>query len=169
VSAATSRSMGSHHRPREGRSNDWLTPPEILTAVGPFDLDPCASVGQPWPTASEMWTDRGLDRDWSGFVWLNPPYGPHVWEWLDRLADHGDGMALIFARTETEGFFRTVWERADALYFLRGRLHFHRPVTGERAAFNAGAPSVLVGYGVRASLRLKSIDREAVPGRYVEL
>lgn len=163
------RSMGSHHRPSEGKSNDWLTPPEIIDALGPFDLDPCASVRQPWPTAKEMLTvaDDGLAWDWHGCVWLNPPYGPHVWAWLDKLADHGNGIALIFARTETKEFFRTVWERASCLFFIKGRLHFHRPVTGKRAAFNAGAPSVLVGYGPEACRRLRSLTK--IPGRFVSL
>jgi hypothetical protein len=65
--------------------------------------------------------------------------------WLERLADHGHGTALIFARTETAMFHRQVWERAKACLFLEGRLHFHWP-DGERACFNAGAPSVLVAY-----------------------
>jgi hypothetical protein len=164
------RSMGSHHKPNEGKSNDWLTPPELVRALGPFDLDPCASVGQPWETAREMWTECELVGDWRGLVWCNPPYGPHVWKWLDKLADHGSGIALVFARTETDGFFRTVWGRAGGLYFLRGRLHFHRPKTGERAAFNAGAPSVLVGYGEEACRRLRALSRrEDFPGRYVGL
>lgn len=163
------RSMGSHHRPNEGKSNDWLTPPEIVAALGPFDLDPCASRRQPWRTAETQWTSRGLDREWFGSVWLNPPYGPHVWEWLEKLAEHGCGVALIFARTETDGFFRVVWERASALYFIRTRLHFHWPKTGRRARFNAGAPSVLVGYGADGARRLGAIAVNELPGRLVKL
>jgi hypothetical protein len=87
---------------------------------------------------------------WSGFVWCNPPYGPLWGAWLERLADHGNGIALIFARTETRLFFDAVWGKASALLFLRGRLYFHYP-DGRRAPFNSGAPSVLIGYGVRAA------------------
>ena len=165
------RGIGGHHRPNEGKSNDWLTPPDLVRALGPFDLDPCASVGQPWRTAQEMWTERGLDRTWPSvfFVWCNPPYGPHVWKWLDRLAFQGNGIGLIFARTETDGFFKTVWEKASALYFLRGRLHFHHPVTGKRAAFNSGAPSVLVGYGQLAHQRLQGLNQTEFSGRCVPL
>lgn len=163
------RAMGSHHQPGEGITNDWLTPPEVLAALPTFDLDPCASERQPWATAKTMWTvkDDGLSRDWSSFgsVWLNPPYGPHVWQWLERGADHGCGIALIFARTETEGFHRCVWNRASGLFFFAGRLHFHRPITGERAAANAGAPSVLVSYGCEWR-RLRDIK---MPGKFVRL
>jgi len=65
---------------------------------------------------------------------------------MRRMADHGKGTALIFARTETQTFFETVWRRAHGLLFLEGRLNFHLP-NGQRAQANAGAPSVLCAYG----------------------
>lgn len=141
------RAMGSHQS-HAAKSTTWLTPLEIIRALGDFDLDPC---GHPnWPTAERLicLPDDGLAAEWEGRVWLNPPYGAAVWAWLDKLADHGDGVALIFARTETAGFVRQVWQRADAVKFLHGRLHFHYP-NGERANANAGAPSCLVAYGER--------------------
>jgi hypothetical protein len=79
-------------------------------------------------------------------IWLNPPYGDEAGAWLQRMTCHRRGTALIFARTETDTFFSGVWEQADALLFLRGRLFFHHP-NGRRARHNAGAPSVLCAYG----------------------
>jgi hypothetical protein len=151
----SSRSMGSHQRAYKGQSDVWLTPPYILEALGPFDLDPCAATDAPWPTASAHYTeqDDGLRQPWHGFVWCNPPYGPATWRWLQKLADHHNGLALIFARTETAGFFDTVWRQADAILFLEGRLHFHTP-DGIRADTNSGAPSCLVAYGPEAVARL---------------
>lgn len=150
----TPRAMGSHQSHRAGTTT-WLTPPHIIEALGPFDLDPCAAPG--WTTAARHITlpEDGLAVAWSGAVWLNPPYGSEVWSWLARLADHGDGVALIFARTETAGFVREVWGKADAVLFLHGRLHFHYP-DGERAPANSGAPSCLVAYGARAVDRLRN-------------
>lgn len=142
------------HQSANARTTTWLTPPHIIDALGPFDLDPCAADG--WDTATEHYllpTD-GLVTPWRGFVWLNPPYGSEVWRWLSRLADHGNGIALTFARTETAGFVQTVWARADAILFLHGRLHFHY-ANGKRAAANSGAPSCLVAYGSTAVNRLK--------------
>src|SRR5690606_2411664 len=95
----------------------------------------------------------GLLHPWAGKVWLNPPYGPKTGTWLKRLADHGNGIALVFARTETEMFRSQVWERADAVRFLYGRLHFHKP-DGSRAKANAGGPSVLVAYGAENAVKL---------------
>lgn len=153
-----SRAMGSHQSHRAGTTT-WLTPPHIIDALGPFDLDPCAAPG--WVTAERHITlpTDGLAAEWSGRVWLNPPYGREVWDWLARLADHGDGIALIFARTETEGFVREVWGKADAVMFLHGRLHFHH-ADGTRAAANSGAPSCLVAYGRNnvEALRLAPLD-----------
>ena len=145
--------IGSHSQPNNGLTNNWITPPEIIEALGPFDLDPCVCTPQPWKTAETMWSEGGLDRDWFGHVWLNPPYGQQTASWMARLASHGDGIALIFARTETAMFFDSVWGRAHSLLFLKGRLHFHYP-DGTRAKGNSGAPSVLIAYGEIAGERL---------------
>ncbi|WP_440030114.1 DNA N-6-adenine-methyltransferase [Chromobacterium amazonense] len=130
------------------KNDEWLTPPEILRPLGPFDLDPCAPILRPWPTAAKHFTvlDDGLAQPWAGRVWLNPPFGREAVKWLRRMAEHGNGIALIPARTETNMFFESVWGSADAVLFLKGRPHFHY-VDGQRAAFNSGAPICLVAYG----------------------
>jgi len=139
--------MGSHQSAR-ALKDEWLTPPHILDALGPFDLDPCAPVNRPWETAERHYTieDNGLTKPWDGRVWCNPPYGREAATWLQRCVSHGNAVALIFARTETRMFFEHVWPSASAVLFLEGRLHFHH-ADGLRAAANAGAPSVLVAYG----------------------
>jgi hypothetical protein len=162
----TSRGMSGHHSARMGK-DEWLTPPELLARLGQFDLDPCSPIKRPWDTAAKHYTieDNGLSKPWEGRVWMNPPYGSGCAVWLRRLADHGDGLALIPARTETEMFFDSVWSRADALLFLRGRLHFHH-VGGHRAAGNSGAPSVLIAYG---AANVKCLKRVATLGAFVPL
>ena len=165
VITAQRRAMGSHQSHRMG-TDIWLTPRHILDALGPFDLDPCSAPDPTlWPTAARHFTlpTDGLAEPWSGRVWLNPPYGQKAWAWLDRLAEHGQGTALIFARTETAGFVEQVWGKADALLFLHGRLHFHRP-DGTRAEANSGAPSVLIAYGQDDVERLR---QSRLPGSLV--
>ena len=39
--------------------DEWLTPPEIIRALGPFDLDPCAPVNRPWDTANDHYLAAG--------------------------------------------------------------------------------------------------------------
>lgn len=163
--------MGSHQSAAMLK-DEWLTPPEIIAALGgpdSFDLDPCAPINRPWPMARQHYTivDNGLLKPWEGRVWFNPPYGGPtiVGPWMKRMADHGTGTTLIFARTETDLFFETVWKRATALLFLRGRLYFHH-VDGKRAAANAGAPSVLIAYGTRDAAILKDCS---IKGQYIDL
>ena len=161
--------MGSHQSAAMLK-DEWLTPPEIIDALGPFDLDPCAPVNRPWPMAQCHYTieDDGLKRTWRGRVWLNPPYGRETGKWLARLADHGQGTALIFARTETTMFVEHVWKKANAVMFISGRLHFHH-ANGVRARANSGAPSCLVTYGKFDTEMLESaVDVGVIDGVFVK-
>jgi hypothetical protein len=132
---------------RSEQKDEWLTPPEIVKALGPFDLDPCSPINRPWPTATKHYTreDNGLMQPWSGRVWLNPPYGTQTGLWLRKLVDHGNGIALTFARTETGMFHEYIWTKATAVFFMRGRISFYG-VDGTEAG-PAGAPSCLIAYG----------------------
>lgn len=138
----------SAHQSAAMKSDTWLTPPEWISALGPFDLDPCCPPVMPWPTASRMLTPAqdGLTAPWEGRVWLNPPFGQQAALWLRKMAQHGNGIALVPARTETAMFYENVWGEADSICFVKGRPHFHYP-DGLRAAFNSGAPIALVAYG----------------------
>lgn len=160
------KGIGGHHR-TIGRTVEWLTPPEILRALGAFDLDPCSPVGRPWDTAARHYTieDDGLSKPWTGRVWLNPPYGPQTGRWLRRLSRHDDGIALVFARTETEMFHRWGWDVASAMFFLRGRIRFHS-IDGRQSAGNAGGPSVLIAYGPGNASALAA---SGLKGRFVKL
>jgi hypothetical protein len=149
----------------------WLTPPSLIKVLGEFDLDPCAcSEPRPWPTAGLHYVEAedGLSRPWVGRVWCNPPYSDAK-SWLKRLAEHGHGIALVFARTETAAFQDHVFPHASALLFIRGRLKFCRP-DGIPGPSPAGAPSVLIAYGEGDSLVLRSaVESGAIEGTYVQL
>jgi len=151
--------IGFAHDRTTGKE-DWLTPPEIVRALGPFDLDPCSPLPRPWDTAQRHYTiaDNGLLKPWGGRVWMNPPYGNETERWMRRLANHGNGIALIFARTETKSFFPWVWDYATALFWIKGRVNFFTK-EGKRGG-TAGAPSVLVAYGQYNAERLKKCGFE---------
>ena len=140
--------------------DEWLTPPWIIAACGPFDLDPCAPVPEkrPWNTATEHYCirDNGLLKSWHGRVWLNPPYGDKTERWLSRMAAHKNGIALVFARTDTVAWQRCIFPHALAILFLRGRLTFYT-VAGVKGKTNAGAPSALIAYSVYDAGRLASL------------
>ena len=167
------RGIGGHHSAAPP-SVEWYTPRAIVEALGPFDLDPCAAPFRLWDTAAVHYTrlENGLRRSWRSAwgpvrVFLNAPYGNAVALWIERLAQHGCGTALVFARTETAWWFRSVWPAASALLFLEGRVTFHRPNgdTG-RISHSSGGPSVLVAYGLDDADRLEA---SGLAGAFVPL
>lgn len=127
----------------QGLSDQWFTPRWIFEKCGKFDLDPCGDSR--WPIASETFTENGLERDWYGRVWMNPPYGRDVGLWTDKLAEHGNGLALIFARTDTK-WFQSFARECSWIMFLAGRVKF---INGESLSpvGTPGAPSILMAVG----------------------
>lgn len=155
----------------EETKTEWLTPPDILQALGVFDLDPCCPITPPWKIAENSFTvaDNGFVRNWFGRVWLNPPYTKDTWRWMKKLAEHGNGIALIFARTETKAFFPYVWDMADAIFFFSKRLTFYN-VDGTIGKGNSGAPSVLVAYGQENVEWIEqAIKKKQLNGKLVKL
>jgi len=155
VGRTSARGDGFVDEMHAARNDRWLTPLPLIRALGSFDLDPCGAPDH--PTANEIWTPEavgdGLSMPWRGRVWLNPPYGRTMADWIRNLAEHGQGTALIFARTETALFHDLVWPLASAILFLRGRVTFLDP-EGVAASANSGAPSVLIAYGDDDAKRL---------------
>ena len=133
---------------------EWGTPDHILEALGSFDDDPALPGEQ-----------DGLSREWRGFVFLNPPYGRGIGAWMRKMSEHGNGIALTYARTDTRWFHEHIWPKATAILFLKGRLYFKKDHQ-KRAANNAGAPSVLVAYG---SLAVDRLRWSGLPGKLVLL
>lgn len=138
-------SLARHEKPNKGATDTWLTPPWIFNLLGDFDTDPCVPENMPWKTAKRMITEKecGLKTEWKGRVFMNPPYSKNS-EFAEKFMKHGNGISLVFARTET-GWFQKYYN-ADAFLFLPKRLHFHK-INGERARGNSGAPTVLVAVG----------------------
>lgn len=97
----------------------WLTPPEIIRALGPFDLDPCCPPAMPWRTSTQMvhLPDDGLKVDWTGKrVWLNLPYGREAVPFLRKMAENKTGGVSLFCLAGqtlpcgTTWYFRTQTE-----------------------------------------------------------
>jgi len=156
----TKSRQGFTHEPQNSQNKDWYTPPEVFEMLRfpEFDLDPC-SPGKskvPWIPATEHWTKddqwlpngfsgfTSLDREWHGRVWLNPPYGDDTPKWLAKLANHGNGIALVFARTDTL-WFHTIACKADVICFLNGRIRFIDE-NGKRGGA-PGCGSMLLAWG----------------------
>jgi hypothetical protein len=150
----------------ENTTIEWLTPPELVKMLGEFDLDPCTPVNPPFTHAKNNFniSDDGLKKEWFGRVYLNPPYGKGMELWLEKLKIHGNGIALIFARTETKCFFNHIWDDANAVLFVKGRIKFYN-VYGEQKG-TPGAPSIFIAYGEANAI---SLEKSAIIGKYIRL
>jgi hypothetical protein len=146
----------SEHEPSVGQSDEWYTPREFFDALGvTFDLDPCSPGTGHWVPARRVYTaaDDGLARMWHGFVWMNPPFGGRNGQvpWLRKFFDHGNGIALVAARTSA-GWFHEWAVRADTMLFPRGKTKFVRP--DGSVGKSPGTGVVLLGKGLEANLAL---------------
>ena len=78
------------------KTDNWLTPPELVRSLGAFDLDPCASHDQTQPLAAREYKlpeHNGLLEPWSGRVWCNPPYS-QLKAWASRFTLHANGIMI---------------------------------------------------------------------------
>lgn len=145
----------------------WLTPPALITSLGEFDIDPCCPNNLPWKTAKEFYSlengQDGLKLPWLGRVWLNPPYSNWV-PFLEKLKNHNNGISLIFARTETKGFFDHVWENADSILFLKRRVKFVKADLSSGGS--STAPSILIAYGKNNT---EALEKCGLEGKLIKL
>jgi len=126
----------------------WNTPRELLESlytVFCLDLDPCSdSKKNPNVKARFHYTeeDNGLNKPWFGVVYVNPPYGRKISQWVHKAATCGAEtvVCLLPARTDTRWWQDHV-PSASFVVFVRGRLRFGT------AANSAPFPSALVVFG----------------------
>lgn len=130
--------------------NEWYTPPEhIETArrvLDHIDLDPASSEAANDRVRAEQYftqADNGLDQEWSGKVWMNPPYAqPAIQQFVEKLVSEYQSGRVTEAIALTHNYTDTRWFQhaamaCRAICFTRGRIGFLSP-SGERAAPTQG-------------------------------
>jgi hypothetical protein len=156
-----SKAAGFTHDSANNRSVDWYTPSWLFEELGlTFCLDPCHPATRiPWipVTLTYCEADNGLTSPWYGRVWLNPPYGKYTYRWLEKMHQHRDGVALVFARTDCKWFHDFV-AKADAVLFLSGRVKFVDGL-GVTGGSGAGSGSMLVAWGPENVEALQKMSR----------
>jgi hypothetical protein len=146
---------------KETSTIDWWTPPEVFEAMGwpQFDLDVCSPGPEvvDWIPASWHLTEKedGLSSPWSGFVWMNAPYGERngIQQWVTRFIEHGDGIALVPDFTSTN-WWQTLAAAADAVLFVRPKIQF----LPKRMAATNTLGSTLVAIGDRGVTALQHAE-----------
>lgn len=116
------------HEQSVGATDEWYTPPQVFRALGcSFDTD-VASPGRsvtPWIPAHTFIQAGSLTADWSGFVWMNPPFGARngLVPWLEKFFAHGNGIALTPDRTSAP-WWQQYAPRAELILFVAPKLKF---------------------------------------------
>lgn len=116
------------HEQCVGASDEWYTPAHVFEAMGAFfDLDVANPTPKPlpWIPAERAINADSLARPWSGFVWMNPPFGGRngLVPWLGKFFAHGNGVALVPDRTSAP-WWQDYAPRADLALQVRGKLKF---------------------------------------------
>lgn len=113
-----------------GQSDEWYTPKFIFDAMNVlFDLDPANGAPDCWNVPCiERFAYDALEREWYGFVWLNPPFGGRngIVPWARKFFDHGDGVMLTPDRTSAP-WWQDAAREADLILFTHGKPRFERP------------------------------------------
>lgn len=178
--------MGKKENERS-KNDEVCTPPEIFELVlkaleiNRFDFDPCSHPDAIVPVKQRVLLPKygipgvpagfdvvstkgpstivgdGLECDWYGNTWLNPPYAQLQYSvpskkhpkgkypWLHKLAYEAKrGVAFLPSRTSSQWWHRWVLNcaRAHILVQLKGRVQHHNEEWG--SPFH----QVLVGYDV---------------------
>jgi hypothetical protein len=158
------------HEQSVGRSDEWYTPKYVFEALGEtFDLDVAhpgldaktkAGALVDWIPAKRVLSSGALEEEWTGFVWMNPPFGKRmgVVPWLEKFFAHGDGIALTPDRTPCP-WWQEFSPRADAILFWRPKINFV-PGPGVKSS-NNGMGTCLFAAGARA---VAALHRAAARG-----
>lgn len=114
------------------KTNEWSTPQSFFDELDKefnFTLDPCATHDKAKCEKYYTIEDDGLLQDWSkDIVFMNPPYGREIKHWVQKAYEESlkgaTVVCLIPARTDTSYWHEYVFDKADDIRFIKGRLKF---------------------------------------------
>lgn len=114
------------------KTNEWSTPQTFFDELDKefnFTLDPCATHDNAKCKKYYTIEDDGLLQDWSkDIVFMNPPYGREIKHWVQKAYEESlkgaTVVCLIPARTDTSYWHEYIFDKADDIRFIKGRLKF---------------------------------------------
>ena len=126
------------HVANNSGNNEWYTPAELIeaarNAMGSIDVDPASNdIAQKVVKAGTYYTaeTNGLDKTWTGNVWINPPYASDlIGKFIDKLIaerqNYRQAIVLVNNATETE-WFNKIISISSAVCFPKSRVKFYMP------------------------------------------
>lgn len=152
--------IGEARSQAKHKSVEWYTPKWIFDELAiDFDLDPSSphDMDSMVPAKNKYTVfDDGLSKPWGGRVWMNPPYGTETEFWVNRFIDHGNGIALLFSRTDAK-WCQNALRSAHAVLFLAGRVEFIPGIENQHKKSRCGAGTVMFAYGDRCVNALNNL------------
>lgn len=120
----------------KGGPVEYYTPEYVLNAFGcKFDMDVASPVDRTFchVPAQEFITENSLEKQWNGFIWMNPPFlnEKDKIKWLIKFYSHGDGIALMPDRSSA-GWWQMAAQKCDLMLMVHGKIKFIRE-NGEMA------------------------------------
>jgi phage N-6-adenine-methyltransferase len=126
-----------NHRAQGTGDHEWYTPEQYIEAardvLSEIDLDPASTyLAQQTVRARNFFTveSNGLEREWHGRVWLNPPYAqPLIYRFVEKLIAELKAERTKEAILLTHSYTDTAWFHLAAaqkprICFTRGRIKF---------------------------------------------
>lgn len=120
--------------------NEWYTPARYVDmareVMGTIDTDPASNpTAQRTVRATTYYTaeTNGLDKDWYGKVWMNPPYSnPEVQQFAEKvIAEYQSGRvteAVVLTNNSADtGWHRAMQDACTRMCTTTGRIRFESP------------------------------------------
>src|ERR1035437_7030314 len=115
------------------KTNEWATPSKLFNYLNKefnFTLDPCCTHENAKCVKHYTMEDNGLSKSWyNEVVFINPPYGGHTKEWLEKVEkeSHENNavcVCLIVSATDRSYWHDNICQKSQEIRFMRGRVKF---------------------------------------------
>jgi hypothetical protein len=185
-----------HQETYKSDHHDWKTNPRlialVLTALGKshFSMDVCCADDHVpahercMKSGTYGYGDQkissldGLENEWWGICWMNPPYGRDLQKFVRRAhaeaqTEDCEVIGILPVRTETKYFHECVFA-AEAMFFFQGKISFwndhyeHRPIP--ESQFRAPFPVMLAFWGMdrkKIEVIVETLQNNEYPGTVI--
>jgi len=111
------------------KTDMWATPQKFFDKYNEkhhFTLDPCSTSDNAKCPIYFTEADDGLKQQWTGSVWMNPPYGREIIKWMKKAYESSlqgaTVVCLVPSRTDTKWWHE--YAMKGEIEFIKGRLKF---------------------------------------------